>query len=141
MTKSGDFNLVALMRENTDQPAFSDMDAFISALDGDVKTEFTSLHRGHAYFNWDSTRAKLISVMHDVVANNAKPNITSHMLIDLHEQLDHGFRRGIDTDISRSNATQVAMSMAIKAQFYRKDNAPQDSVEAANAPNAPSVAA
>lgn len=134
MTKTGGFNLVALMRENDAQQAFDGIDAFIGALEAYAKPKYEGLHRDRAYFNWNSTSAKLVSVMRDILDENSATIINSHMLIDLHERLDHQFRHGIDTNVSCSNATQVAMDLAIKAQFYRKDNAPQDVNEAANSP-------
>ena len=114
MTTLGGFNLIAFMRRHDAKLAHDSLDAFASFLD-DTKPQWEKTHGRRASFNWDAITGKLTSALRDLMDDKSTHQITSHDLLALHERLDRKFREH-DNTIACSDACQVALDMAIKAQ-------------------------
>ena len=91
------------------------MDAFIESLES-IKPRWTAVHGRRANFNWDAISQKMISTMSEIVEHKGVAQITSHDLLNLHERLNDMYRNANDNSIACSDACQVALDLAIKAQ-------------------------
>ena len=114
MTSRFTLAFTSIMRQNAPRLAHHDMDHFQTSLKA-MEGYWTKLHGRRASFDWETIVDKLIEAMSELSHERQLNQISSHDLLALHEKLNREYRTD-DNSITCSDACQVALDMAIKAQ-------------------------
>lgn len=114
MTSRFTLAFTSIMRQNKARLAHHDMDHFLTSLKS-MEAQWVNLHGRRATFNWDAIVDKMTEAMAEIVDERQLGQISSHDLLALHEKLNRDYRTS-DNSVTCSDACQVALDMAIKAQ-------------------------